>query len=226
MTNSDKPMPQAPPGYKYHQSLFEDFETRHNYPFWVLLIWANFIALIPLGLGLIFLWLPYQFYRLLGTPFAMLPDLNLNVPWLIGLGIVIIFGSMLLHEWLHGLALSALGYKPHYAFNKYYLLATIEAGTYLTRHHYLIMTLTPITVMTIGGALLLPFLPPVIGQIVLIALLLNLAASLGDMMVTQRVYKAPKAALFADDNGIQMFLPATAVASNKNAPTLPEGVST
>ena len=69
------------------------------------------------------------------------------------------------------------------------------------------MTLTPLIVMTLTGSLLLPFLPPVLGQIVLIAMLLNMAASLGDLMVALRVYKTPREAKFADDRGIQVYLP-------------------
>jgi len=173
----------------------------------MLLLGANFVALIPLAGGVLILWLPYQFYRMVGTPYALLPELQLPLPLLIGLGILVIGGSMLLHEWLHGIALTFLGYTPRYAFNKYYLLATVADGTFLTRSHYLQMTLTPITLMTIIGATLLPFLPPIVGQILLIALLLNLAASLGDIMVAIRVYKTPKEALFADNKGIHVFLP-------------------
>jgi hypothetical protein len=52
-------------------------------------------------------------------------------------------------------------------------------------------------------------LPPALGQLLLIALLLNTAASTGDFMVAWRVYKAPPDALFSDDQGIQLFVPAS-----------------
>lgn len=216
MTDSTK-APQAPPGYKHHKHLFADWDTTQKYPFWLLIIWANFIALVPLSLGVLFLWFPYQIYRMLGSPYAFFPDLLFSLPVTIGLGIIIIGGSMFLHEWLHGAALTLLGYKPQYSFNKYYLLATIEDGTFLTRKHYLQMTLTPLIVMTLTGSLLLPFFPPALGQIVLIALLLNMAASLGDLMVALRVYKSPKEAKFADDSGIQVFLPESAAPQKSGA---------
>ncbi len=216
MTDSTK-APQAPPGYKHHKHLFGDWETTQKFPFWLLIIWANFIALIPLGLGVLFLWLPYQLYRMVGSPFAFFPDMRFSLPVMIGSGIIIIGGSMFLHEWLHGTALTLLGYKPRYSFNKYYLLATIQDGTFLTRKHYLQMTLTPIIVMTLAGSLLLPFIPPVLGQIVLIAVLLNMAASLGDLMVALRVYKTPREAKFADDRGIQVFLPESSTPQKSGA---------
>jgi hypothetical protein len=51
-------------------------------------------------------------------------------------------------------------------------------------------------------------LPPALSQLLLIALLLNTAASIGDFMVAWRVYKTSPDALFSDDHGIQLFVPA------------------
>jgi hypothetical protein len=199
--------PTRPPGYKHHQSLFADWASRDRYPQWLLLIWANLIALLPLSGGVLLLWLPYQFYSYKGTPLAILPGWMLPPGWKVIAGGLIIFGSMLLHEWLHGVALRLCGHKPHYAFNKLYLLATIEKGSYLNRRQYLFMTLTPVTIMTLLGGGLLFILPPAISQLWLIALLLNTAASIGDFMVAWRVYRAPANALFSDDHGIQVFVP-------------------
>jgi hypothetical protein len=71
------------------------------------------------------------------------------------------------------------------------------------------MALTPLTVMTICGSILLVLLPTNPGQIVLIVLLLNAAASLGDLAVADRVRRWPADALFAaDDQGIKVFTPA------------------
>jgi hypothetical protein len=100
-----------------------------------------------------------------------------------------------------------LGYHAKFSFNSGYFYATTDG--YLTRRHYVIMVLTPITVMTLGGALMLLFLPVSIGQIVLIALLLNAAASIGDLAVAQRALRQPSDALFADRGGIKVFLPET-----------------
>lgn len=121
---------------------------------------------------------------------------------------------MLLHEWLHGLALQSFGHKPRYALHKFYLVATIQKGSFLTRREYLLMTLTPLVTMTLVGSVLLLFLPPTIGQLLLMALLLNTAASIGDIMVAWRVFRAPPDARFSDDHGIQLFLPASQTVAN------------
>ncbi len=172
-------------------------------------LWANFVALVPLGGGVLLLWLPYQIYSFNGTPFALLPTWTLPLGWQVVWGALIFIGSMLLHEWLHGLALQLFRHRPSYAFHKFYLVATIQKGSYLTRREYLFMTLTPVTVMTIVGGGILFILPPALSQLLLIALLLNTAASIGDFMVAWRVYKAPPAARFSDDHGIQLFVPAS-----------------
>lgn len=201
--------PKPPSGYVHHRPLFADWDALDRYPQWLVLIWANFIALLPLAAGVLLLWLPYQVYSYSGAPLALRPAWTLPLGWKIAAGIIIFVGSMLLHEWLHGLALQVFGHKPSYAFHKFYLVATIQKGSYLTRRHYLFMTLTPIVMMTLFGGALLLILPPAIGQLLLIALLLNTAASVGDIMVAWRVFQAPSAALFSDDQGIQLFVPAS-----------------
>lgn len=200
-------IPAAPQGYAYHKHLFADLEVREKYPFIILLILANFIALIPLAIGILLLWLPYQFYLYFDTPYALLPTVDLPLVLKIILGGIIFFVSMLLHEWLHGVALQRMGHQAHYAFHKLFLTATIEDGDYLTRREYLWMTVTPLLLMTFAGGMLLLFLPPVIGKLLLIALLINTAASIGDLMVAVRVYRMPQDAVFTDDKGIQVFLP-------------------
>ncbi|MCA9917177.1 MAG: DUF3267 domain-containing protein [Anaerolineales bacterium] len=199
--------PAAPPGYVHKRPLFDNWTAFDNYPQWLLLLWANLLALLPLGGGVVLLWLPYQYYRFHGAALALWPNLALPLIWQIVWGVLIFIGSMLLHEWLHGLALSFFGHQPRYAFLKLYFVATIQKGSYLTRPQYLVMTLTPLVTMTLLGGGLLLFLPPVIGQLLLIALLLNTAASIGDLMVAWRVFLAPPEARFSDDQGIQLFLP-------------------
>jgi hypothetical protein len=131
-------------------------------------------------------------------------------------GAGIIAASIALHEGLHGLALLALGYRAMLRYGAGYFYATTDG--YMTRRAYLIMVLTPISVMTAGGGVLLLFLPISVGQIVLIALLLNAAASVGDFAVAERTRRQPADALFADRGGIKVFL-RTADVSNYEAPS-------
>lgn len=201
--------PKSPPGYVHLRPLFSDWDSLDRYPQWLVLIWANLMALLPLSGGVLLLWLPYQLYSYNGSPFAIWSTWTLSTGGKIAAGGLIIFGSMLLHEWLHGLALRLCGHQPRYAFTKLFLFASIQKGNYLNRRIYLFMTLTPVLVMTLLGGGVLVILPPALGQLLLIALLLNTAASIGDFMVAWRVYKAPPDALFSEDHGIQLFVPAS-----------------
>jgi hypothetical protein len=194
-----EPSGHEPVGYRFASDLFADFDFESR---WHWLVIGNLWALLPLGVAALVLWLPYQFYAVLGAPLALFADPGWS-PLL--LGVVIIPGSMLLHEALHALALIAQGYPARLSYVRGYLYATTNG--FLTRRAYLLMVLTPISVMTLGGALLLLFLPVPVGQVVLIALLLNAAASIGDLAVAQRALRQPSDALFADrDGGIKIFL--------------------
>lgn len=192
-----------PPGYQLHGDLFGEFDM----PAWRFLILGNLLALVPLLALALILWLPYQLYLALGAPLAAPdPGWPQAVTW--GVGLAIIAGSVVGHELLHALALRLLGYHPRLSFAGGFLYAAIQPGEFLTRRHYLIMILTPLLTLTIGGGLLLPLLPPPVGQAVLIALLLNGAASIGDLLVAERARRQPKRALFAsDESGIKVYIP-------------------
>lgn len=204
--STDSPTP--PQGYVHYKGLFDDWQATPAKPEWLMLLWANLAALLPLAVGILLLWLPYQIYCLWGAPLSLLPILQLSTAWLVVVGLIINVFSMLVHEWLHGRVLLWCGYRPLYNFHKFWLLATVEPGCFLSRQHYLLVSLTPLVVMSTAGSIMLLFLPPVIGHLLLIALLLNCAASVGDLMVASRVYRAPDRALFSDVRGIQVFVPA------------------
>ncbi len=194
-------LPELPHGYQLASDLFGDFETTSR---WRWLLIGNLWALLPLALAVLILWLPYQFYAALGTPLAQFadPDWSPVQHWIIGA--LMIAGSIILHEGLHALALILLGYRARLRYASGYFYATTDG--FLTRRDYLMMVLTPITVMTFGGGVVLLLLPVTVGQIVLIALLLNAAASIGDLVVTDRTRRQPADALFADRSGIKVFL--------------------
>lgn len=190
-----------PRGYQLSGDLFADFDSL---PPWRWLLIGNLWALLPLLGAVLVLWLPYQFYAVLGTPLALLSDPGWPQPAYWALGTLVIAGSVVLHEELHALALVAQGYPAKLRFASGYFYATTSG--FITRQHYMVMVLTPLTVMTLGGSLLLVLLPVQLGQIVLIALLLNAAASIGDLAVAERARRQPADALFADRNGIKVFV--------------------
>ncbi len=193
----------APEGYTYGGALFGDFDSL---PTWRWLVIGNLWALAPLAAAVGLLWLPYQLYVAFGAPLKLFADPQLPTLALWIIGAVVVVASMLVHEGIHGLVLWLRGCPPRFSVASGYLFATIREGQYLTRTDYLLMVLAPIVSMTLGGGVLLVLLPVSLGQIVLVALLLNAAASVGDLAVAGRVRSKPAGTLFADINGIQYFV--------------------
>jgi hypothetical protein len=208
----------CPPGYVLAGDLFGDWDEFG--PAWRFLLYANLLALIPLGIAALLVWLPYQFYAALGAPLALLqsPDWPGWAYWVFGA--VVIAASMLAHEGLHGVGLRLCGYRARFGFAGGYLYATAAPGQYLTRRAYLIMTLLPLTALTTTGIFALLALPAALGQIVLLALLLNAAASIGDLAVAGRTRRWPGEALFAAFGGIKVFLPEGCAGVQVNAHSL------
>lgn len=194
--------PDPPSGYGRHGSLFPGFD---DLPTWRWLIIGNLWALLPVLLLILVLWLPYQFYIALGAPLARIPDPAWAGAGYWVFGALVIGGSISLHELLHALGLWLAGQRTRirYAFGYFY--ATTDG--FLTRRQYIIMALLPLSVITLLGGVLLLVLPPRLGQVMLIAVLLNAAASIGDCVVALSVLRFTSEALFADRGGIVVFLP-------------------
>jgi len=191
-----------PPGYHLAGDLFEDFEAL---PVWRWLLSANLWALVPMIGAVLCLWLPYRFYIALGAPYAALPQIAWGDAARAALTISLMLATIPIHEGLHALTLRLLGYPARLLWGRGYFYATTTG--ILTRRHYVRMALTPILVMTTAGGLLLPLVPVAVGEALVLALLLNSAASIGDLFVVTRLLRQPPAALFADDGGIKIYLP-------------------
>lgn len=201
--------PTPPAGYTYRGDLFEDLRQRFERARWRLWLRANFKALIPLGICVVMLWIPYKFYMLLGTPLALFAEQAWPSSILIIVGLVGIIGSVALHELLHAAVLKLTGHKPCIIIRTGVPHTGLEKGDFLPRNHFLLMALAPLVIMTLGGGIGLFFLPPSLGEIAMIVLLLNCAASIADLMVFSRVRRWPAEALFADELGIRVYTPHT-----------------
>lgn len=198
--------PQAPTGYRYSGRLFADLYGSQEWGLRIILL-ANLLALVPLLAGIVALWLPYQLYLAAGAPFAFPSALRLNPATSVALGLAVCLASMVLHEIIHAITLAILGYRPVLSLEQGYLAASVPQGDYLTRGSYLVMSLSPLCIMTLLGVPGLLVLPPAFGKLLLVALLLNCAASIGDLLVAQRVQRCHRQALFSDDGSIQVFEP-------------------
>lgn len=201
----DEDLTAAPAGYQYHGRLFGSIGR--NVPRWRVMALVNFLALLPLSVAALVVWLPQQIYVALGSPLALFadPDLPQWGFWVIGA--VIIVASMILHELLHGLALLLTGHTPRFGYARGFLYASMRPDEYLNKRQYLLVTLMPLVSITLVSNAILLLLPPGIGQALLIAVLLNAAASVGDLMVTWLMLRSPTGAIFSERGGILVFVP-------------------
>lgn len=198
-----------PDGYIYHSQLFENMNRQiEDMGLGRQILAGNLMALAPLAAAIVILWIPYQFYLLWGAPLARFADPILPTTTIVGLVILALLFSITLHELLHGLVLMAIGLRPRFLIRYGFPLADIPEGDFLSRSQYLFMALTPLALMTLGGGVALLFLPPLLGKLLLPILLLNSAASVGDLFIAGRVWRAPDSALFASDQAILVFIPA------------------
>lgn len=194
----------ASPGYRYAADLFGDLDGQ---PAWRFLVVANLLALLPLAAAVLLLWLPYQAYVALGAPLALFPD-PVWPDWArAAFALAALVGSMLTHEGLHGLALALQGHAPRFGWASGCLYVTLKPGDWLQRDEYLRMVLAPLAGLSLGGGALLLGLPPGLGQTAALVLLLNAAASVGDLIVADRARRWPPQARFADDGAIRVYLP-------------------
>lgn len=193
---------------------------------WRWLVGANLAALLPLACAALVLWLPYQLYLALGAPLAAAAP-EPPTGWLVVIGAAIVVGSFVLHEGLHAAALRLQGYRARIHWTGGYFFATTGPGERIARRAYAIMALTPLVAMTAVGAVSLLILPVVWGQIVISVLLLNAAASIGDLAVAARVLACPRGSVFLDGGarGILVVRPAPAGASTANKKPSSDGFS-
>lgn len=173
---------------------------------WRWIFGGSLLALIPLALAVLLCWLPYQIYAVIGAPFAApSPPLPEPLWWLIG-GIVLLL-SLPLHELIHAAVLCLHGHRPRIGWSFGYLYATLTPGDTLVRRTYLRMCLAPFLIMTLTGGALLPYLPSPCAHITLTVILLNAAASVGDLYVARQLLRWPPHAHFADTGRIIVLLP-------------------
>lgn len=195
-------MTTLPDEYTLHGDMFSD---EYAMPEWKWLLVGNLLALLPLLVVTLVVWLPYQFYLAIGSPLALFTDPGWPTVGLIAFGAIVIGVSMIGHELIHALALLMMNHRPRLRAARGYLFATIREGDFLTRRQYVIMSRAPLVVITGIGAVLAVLLPPSLGQIVVIAVLLNAAASIGDLVVSGRALMFPPDTLFAEDHGIKVY---------------------
>lgn len=125
-------------------------------------------------------------------------------------------GVLVLHEWLHGLAIQWYGHKPRYG-AKYSQLgrlklpimfyATTDNGLF-RRHEFIIIALTPLLVITLLGMAVGFILPDNWHFYLTLTVVLNAGGAIGDLWMTGLALRYSSTALVRDEaDSIRIFTP-------------------
>lgn len=101
------------------------------------------------------------------------------------------------HEFLHGVAISLLGGRPHYGAKLPFALYCGAKNQMFSCNAYLIIALTPVVVISLAG-IILTMLAPTISPYLLFALIGNFSGAAGDLWMAQRIRALPSATLVED----------------------------
>jgi hypothetical protein len=183
------PIHELPPGYREVRYLAAT-EGR-------VLLWLNVFSLVPLVIALagVGIWGAFV-RRLRGSSPSLFWE---NIPWLVAVIIVIVL-MIVLHEWIHGLAIRWMGYKPRYGINlaKGVFFATTDNGLFW-RNQFIMVALAPLVIITLAGMALMIFTPDSLGYYIGLIVVMNAAGAIGDLWMAAVVSRYPDNALIRDE---------------------------
>lgn len=169
--------------------------------------WRMTIALNLAGLVLLFpvAWL-FVRYATLVRPGILSPRFTTVLIGLDILGFFLtLFVTMTLHEGVHGFFFWYFTRaRPKIGANLFYAYAAAP-GWYFPRNQFLIIGITPLLLLTLGGLLLLPVAPLLWVPRLLLGLTVNAAGAVGDMLVVGWLLPRPGTTYIKDD-GPHMIL--------------------
>ncbi|MCZ7540925.1 MAG: DUF3267 domain-containing protein [Anaerolineae bacterium] len=142
-------------------------------------------------------------YHAVGAPLVIgaLPD---SVPRLLGYALVL--GVLPLHEWVHGRMIGHYGHSPRYGL-KWYALYTTADSAYFRRDEYLRVLLAPLVIITLGGVIVLPFVPWELASWIALAVVVNASGAGGDLWMAIIARRYDAAALIRDEaDGMRVYL--------------------
>ncbi len=124
-------------------------------------------------------------------------------------------GVLIVHEWLHGLAIAWFGHKARYGAKfgelgrlkiPMMLYATTDDGLF-RRHEFIVVALTPLVVITLLGMCLGIILSDRWHFYLTLAVAINAGGAVGDMWMSWMVLRYPASALVRDEaDSVRVFM--------------------
>mgnify|MGYP001385469876 CR=1 FL=1 len=165
-----------------------------------LLFTLNIAALIPFAVVLVLMlaWLMIV-ARIHDAGIVQPLDFSMAIPsWLLIVGLLVIV--LPFHEILHGLVMKRLGHNVRYGVNlKAGVLYALAENALFRRNEYLMVLLTPITVITVLGMLLTVWLPDDFTFAVVLAVVMNAGGAIGDLWMSSVILRHSRRLIIRDD---------------------------
>ncbi|BAY92730.1 hypothetical protein FDUTEX481_00698 [Tolypothrix sp. PCC 7601] len=122
---------------------------------------------------------------------------------------VVTFGTIIVHELVHGIAFAAFGGSPRYGLKIKYLLPLAYAtspGNFFRRNNFLVIGLAPLVVIDILCLLLLAIFPQAPWLIWVIAI--NTGGAIGDIWMAVQLIRCPQSIRVEDrEEGMAIYAP-------------------
>ena len=189
--------PVAPPGYRLaHRVVLTQRAT---------LVWMNVIGTVLFVVALAAVFAGLMFYDAQGAP-LVIPTLPDALPaWVY---LLLLAGTLVLHEALHGAAMLVFGKRPRFGAKLTRLVLYTTSDDYFPRRQYLIVTLAPLVGVALLALPAMLVLPRGLAIWAGIMVAMNTASSIGDLWVAAVIASFPAAAVFHDEaDGMSAFLP-------------------
>lgn len=183
------PIRALPPGY--HEALrLTATEGR-------MLLWLNLASLLPLATALVIMGWWWALVRQMRGPYpnAFWDSLSWVVA-VIGVILIMIVG----HEWIHGLAIQAVGHRPRYGvkLSQGVVFATTDSGLF-RRGEFIFVALAPLVVITLVGMALMAVVPDALGYYVGLVVVLNAGGAVADIWMAWVVGRCPSDTIVRDE---------------------------
>lgn len=166
---------------------------------------VNFLGFLLLVLTILLSFWWASLWHPVGTTVAWT---GVDALWLLGSLLL----TVVLHEFMHGMAIRYFGGKPSYGFVwKGLMFYATASGHPFQRNDYIGVALAPLILGSLLGAILLAL--PLSGTVVNIIALcaaINAAGAVGDLWISAVVLRYPQSAYVVDErDGMRLFLPET-----------------
>lgn len=211
MSATETPAPVPPSRHDPDDALVprtpDGYEPPSEFHYSVPLLLVGSLAIMPIAIGAfgaVLWWIqgPAVIEQIstiteTGTGVVVVVDVGL----VIGLFVLAVLVTSVIHELIHGLALERYGYEPSYGvaphMGAFYAAAFHQ---FTVREHMFPVALAPLVVLSAVGLPLLAVPVPLFALFVFLALVFNAAGAVGDLYIAARMLRMPAGTLMYDSD--------------------------